>query len=89
MFKNWNTNFKWCIDNDWQVYIKVFDSIHCKIAIRKGGITTHGKDSRYCKKTDTVFYSVEKLGKKTYSSQMKASAEIPKVWEYLKETYGK
>ena len=35
---SWSSDFKWCIDNDWQVYIKPINTIHYKIAIRKGGI---------------------------------------------------
>ncbi len=41
---SWISDFNWCVDNDWQVYIIPGTYKDHRIAIRKGGITAHGKD---------------------------------------------
>ena len=77
---NWYSDFKWCIDNDFQVYIKMLNnSGQCNIAIRKGGISTDGKSS---------IYSSVTLGSVTYKNQKQATENLPKVYKYLRETYG-
>jgi len=83
-------NFKWCIKNDFQVYVKLTEfSGHCRIAIRKGGISTEGKSSIYCKETSLTTYSTETLGSVLYKSQAKAFEKLPSVYKYLKENYDK
>tara|TARA_B110000977_G_scaffold51864_1_gene70535 strand:+ start:5409 stop:5681 length:273 start_codon:yes stop_codon:yes gene_type:complete len=85
-----NSDLQWCIDNDFQVYIKKMNySGYFKVAIRKGGISTNGKDIFFCKKTQMNLYSVEKLGKIDYKNQEKANKVLPGVYKYLKETYQK
>ena len=40
-------NFRWCVENDFQVYLVPMDSQgkgKYKIAVRRRGITTEGKD---------------------------------------------
>jgi hypothetical protein len=37
---------KWCIDNDYQVYIKP-DGPGARICVRHGGISSCGKDNYY------------------------------------------
>ena len=44
--KNSISDPQWCIDNDWQVYIVPFELKKAKIAIRKGGITSHGINTK-------------------------------------------
>lgn len=84
-----NSDLQWCIDNDFQVYIKKTDySGYFKIAIRKGGISTQGKDIFFCKKRKINLYSVERLGKIEYKNQDKANKKIPEVYKYLKQRYG-
>lgn len=83
------SDFKWCIDNDFQVYVKLINTIHCKIAIRKGGISCEGKSSLYCKETKITSYSKETLGNIIYKSQDKAFAELPRVYKYLRDNYDK
>lgn len=83
------SDFKWCIENDFQVYVKPINySSQFKIAIRKGGITTSGKDSFYCKIKQTTIYSSETLGSKLYKNQKLAMKVLPSVYKYLRETYG-
>ena len=85
-----NSDLQWCIDNDFQVYIKKMDhSGYFKVAIRKGGISSNGKDIFFCKKTQMNLYSVEKLCKIDYKNQEKANNVLPGVYKYLKETYQK
>jgi|TARA_R110000787_G_scaffold70171_3_gene156023 hypothetical protein len=85
-----NSDLQWCIDNDFQVYIKKMNySGYFKVAIRKGGISTNGKDIFFCKETQMNLYSVEKLGKIDYKNQEKANKVLPGVYKYLKETYQK
>lgn len=87
---NWYSDFKWCIENDFQVYIlPLHHTGHCKIAIRRGGITTEGKDSKYCKDTGITHYSKEMLGSVTYKNQKLATEKLPEVYEYLRKTYDK
>jgi|TARA_B100000780_G_scaffold188633_2_gene132626 hypothetical protein len=84
---NWISDFKWCIENDWQVYIKPINTLQCKIAIRKGGITAQGKDIYYNKITGEESFSREVLGEIVYVSQKKAMNKLPDVYKYLRETY--
>jgi hypothetical protein len=86
---SWSSDFKWCIENDWQVYIKPINTVECVIAIRKGGISTNGKNVYYNKKTNETIYSKEHLGKVKYSKQKKAMEKLPEVYKYLRETYAK
>ena len=46
MNQNNCSSFKWCVDNDWQVYIRLIGARY-RIAIRKGGISSCGKDYYY------------------------------------------
>lgn len=85
-----NSDLQWCIDNDFQVYIKKTDySGYFKIAIRKGGISTQGKDIFFCKERKINLYSSERLGKIEYKNQEKANKKLPEVYKYLRETYEK
>lgn len=90
MTKDSHSNFKWCIENDFQVYVKPIDySGGFKVAVRKGGISTKGKDSFYCKVKQTTIYSSETLGDKLHKNQKVAMGVLPGVYKYLRETYGK
>lgn len=75
---------QWCIDNDYQVYIKK-DSTHYRIAIRRGGITTDGKDIKYI--DDVQHTSSESLGSVRYKTVADADKKINNVYKYLR--YGK
>lgn len=88
MYQKWIFDLKWCIENDWQIYVKPINTIHCKIAIRKGGISTNGRDSYYCKEKDLTIYSRETLGNVVYKTQYKAFDALPGVYKYLRDTYG-
>ncbi len=83
------SDFKWCIENDFQVYIKpINNSGECRIAIRKGGISTDGKPSKYNKEKGVTLYSTETEGKLIYKNQKKAMKALPMVYKYLKDRYG-
>lgn len=76
--------FRWCIENDFQVYIKP-ESYYYKIAIRKGGITSNGKDFHYDRDTGMEYYSNERTGSVRYKSVDMASAKLHDVYKYLYE----
>lgn len=82
-------NFRWCIENDFQVYIKPEDnSGNCRIAIRKGGISTDGKPSKYDKEKGVTLYSKETVGEVVYKKQKHAMEKLPEVYAYLRKRYG-
>ncbi len=90
MTVDFHSDFKWCIDNDFQVYVQpIYGSGHCSIAIRKGGISTDGKSSKYCHEKQMMLYSEETLGSVIYKNQKLANEKIPDVYKYLRETYDK
>jgi hypothetical protein len=76
--------FRWCIENDFQVYIKP-ESYYFKIAIRKGGITSNGKDFHYDRDTGMEYYSNERTGSVRYKSVDMALAKLHDVYKYLYE----
>lgn len=79
-------NFKWCIENDLQVYIKPEHSF-TRICIRRGGITSEGKDYYY---TNGVRVNTpEQRGTVLYRSQDLAAKELNKVYKYLREKHEK
>jgi hypothetical protein len=84
--KSFYSDLKWCIDNDWQVYVVPTIAKYCRIAIRKGGITTDGKDYKYV--NGIRYTSQEHLGSIEYKTQKEAQASIPSVYEKLRQKYG-
>lgn len=84
MNHNSYSDAKWCVDNDYQVYIRPIDSQFC-IAIRRGGISSHGKDWRV--ENDIEYTSSEVLGSMRYKTVEKATEKIPEVYKYLKERH--
>lgn len=93
--ENWNrnSNFKWCIDNDFQVYIKPDKyfkesrtvSKQYRICVRRGGITTSGLDS--VEINSILYESKEKVGTILYKTQEEAEAALPKLYEELRRRY--
>jgi hypothetical protein len=87
---DFHSDLKWCIENDFQVYVQPMNnSGYCKIAIRKGGISTDGKPSKYCTEKQITLYSKETLGSVTYKTQKLAAEKLPDVYSYLRKTYGR
>jgi hypothetical protein len=80
------SSFKWCVDNDWQVYIR-FIGARYRIAIRKGGISSCGRDYYYDKDTGETFTSEENLGSVMYKKQEEAESKIWEVYAYLRKRY--
>jgi hypothetical protein len=79
-------NFKWCIENDLQVYIKPEHSF-ARICIRRGGITSEGKDYYY---TNGIRVNTpEQRGTVLYKSQDLAAKELVNVYKYLREKHEK
>ena len=77
-----SSDFNWCIENDFQVYI-VPEHSFARICIRKGGITSEGRDFYY---TNGVRVNVvERKGSVLYKSQDLAAKELNKVYKYLRD----
>lgn len=111
LFQDLNSDdFKWCIENDFQVYIlplsvkktkMVFNdetqeeeleeyyeaSGLFKIAVRRGGITTEGKDWTILK--GRRFNSKETLSELTFGSQLDAHNHLNYTYKYLRNKYGR
>ncbi len=79
-------DFNWCVDNDFQVYPKRDKEGFLRIAIRRGGITTEGKD--YVIIDGIKHTSVEKLGKYEYKNMYELSLCLPAVYKQIIEQYG-
>jgi len=86
-------NFKWCVDNDFMVYVVPdrFDpsgraSRQFRAAVRKGGITTCGLNSKEIK--GTMYNSKEVLGDVLYKTQLEAEESLPELRAKLRERYG-
>lgn len=111
LFQDLNSDdFRWCIENDFQVYIlplsvkktkMVFNeetqeedieeyyeaSGLFKIAVRRGGITTEGKDWTILK--GRRFNSKETLSELTFGSQLDAHNHLNYTYKYLRNKYGR
>ncbi len=81
-----SSDMQWCIDNDWQVYIVPHQIKKAKIAIRKGGISSHGKD-QYKDSVGTIHTSTEVLGQKVWNSHKEACIELSYVLKQIREKY--
>lgn len=110
LFKGLNSDdFKWCVDNDFQVYIvplsikktkMVFNNETqedetevyyetnglFKIAVRRGGITTEGKDWTIL--NGRRFNSKETLSELTFTSHLDAHNHLNYTYRYLRQKYG-
>ncbi len=84
--QNWISDLQWCIDNDWQVYIVPGTFFDHRVGIRKGGITSHGKDYRR-DKIGVEYYSSEIIGSKTYRTQRQAMEGMKDVYKQLRKKY--
>lgn len=79
--------FNWCVENDFQVYPVHVGRNRYKIAIRRNGITTHGKDSRW---VDGVrIDSVETIGDMEFKDIDACTIYIQKLYDLIREKYKK
>lgn len=82
-------NFRWCVENDFQVYLVPIDpqgkGKH-KIAVRRRGITTEGKD--FIVKDGIRIDSKVTIGKEVYKNPAEAANNLNEVYEFLRRTYG-
>ena len=82
-------DLRWCIANDFQVYLVPMDSRgngKYKIAVRRRGITTDGKD--YADVDGVRVDSKVTLGDTVYRSSLEATNNLNNVYGYLRRTYG-
>lgn len=82
-------DFNWCVRNDFMVYAKLVNNGHrLKIAIRRGGISTNGKD--FFRREDGVLLtSKERLGQKEFKNMKELSEYLPNVYKQLRDKYEK
>ena len=81
-------DFKWCIENDFKVFIRTKGQgeSKCRIVVQRGGITTEGKDAIVI---DGVLFRTTFLESKTeYKTQKEAQEALPSVYKKLRERYG-
>ena len=88
-----SSNFKWCIDNDFQIYVKP-DKIYkesntvskqFRVCVRRGGIKTNGRDE--IEINSVLHTSKEVVGKVLYKTQQEAEAALPLVYETMRKRY--
>ncbi len=79
-------DFNWCIENDIQVYGKLDSEGILRIAIRRGGITTSGKDQATI--NGVRHTSKEVLGSNSYRNMKELSLDLPFVYKQIREKYG-
>lgn len=93
-------DFKWCIENDFQVYIKPLTTFFLnergekvyhgtgkfQIAVRRNGITTQGKDEAMI--NGRIYKSVETVGDAVFNDYNSAQEKINYVYSYLRKKYG-
>ena len=82
-------NFKWCIENDFQVYLVPLLTTGngaYKIAVRRGGITTDGLD--YKEVNGRKRYSKETLSEKTFKNISDATDYVNCIYKLLRQKYG-
>ena len=94
-------DLKWCIDNDFQVYVQPVSEEkryedgrkyyqltgEFKIAVRRGGISSQGKDV-HKDEVGRVFKSKLTLSEKTFDKQSDAEAHLNYTYNYLRRKYG-
>jgi hypothetical protein len=79
-------DFNWCVKRDFQVYGTLDSEGNLKVAIRRGGITTEGKDYVIINGIKKV--SVEMLGDYEYKDMRELSLYLPAIYKQLREQYG-
>lgn len=84
-------DFRWCIQNDFQVYVvplveNDMPTNSFKIAVRRNGITTNGKD--YIKVNGVKYKSKETLSELTFKNQKQAFDHFNYVYAHLRKKYG-
>ena len=79
-------DFNWCIENDFQVYGVHDKEGNLRVAIRRGGITTEGKDEIIINGSRKA--SKERLGKFIYKDMNELSLYLPAIYKQIREKYG-
>ena len=92
------SNFNWCIENDFQVFAYpdkmlphrgggMIGSKEHRVHIRRGGITTEGKDF-IINKDGLMIESKLSIGDKVYKTQADATDAVYEVCAKLRKRYG-
>lgn len=81
-----SSDFNWCVEHDFQVYPAYDAEGILRVAIRRGGITTEGKD--YIILNGIKKLSIETLGQNEYKNMDELSLYLPAVYKQIKQQYG-
>jgi len=82
-------DFRWCIENDFQVYLvplTIDGKGEYKIAVRRFGITTEGRD--FIETNGRMVNSKETLSEKTFKNIREAHDHLNYVYKHLRAKYG-
>jgi hypothetical protein len=79
-------DFNWCVKNDFQVYATHDPEGNLRVAIRRGGISTEGKD--YLIINNSKKTSKEMLGEIIYKNMNELSLYLPAIYKQIIEQYG-
>lgn len=81
-------NFKWCIENDFKVFVQTtgYGESTCKIVVQRGGISTLGKDALMV--NGRLIKSNFTESTTTYKTQKDAQKALPSIYKMLRERYG-
>jgi len=79
-------DFNWCVENDFQVYGTLDREGVLRTAIRRGGITTEGKD--YLIVNGIKKTSKEMIGELVYKDMHELSLYLPAIYKQIKKQYG-
>jgi len=78
-------DWRWCIENDFQIYLVPRHRNRYRIAIRRGGITTEGKDFKY---VDGIKHeSKEVIGNMEFKNASEASSYLPTLYKQIRKKY--
>ena len=83
-------DMKWCMENDFQVYLVPLTNDgkgEHKIGVRRGGITTEGKDFKEI--NGVIYRSQETLSEKTFKNSKEAHNYLNYVFKQLRLKYGR
>ena len=78
-------DFNWCVKRDFQVYGTLDAEGKLKVAIRRGGITTEGKD--YIIINGVKKMSTEMIGDYEYKNMNELSLYLPAIYKQLRNQY--
>jgi hypothetical protein len=78
-------DWRWCVKNDFQIYLYPAPRKRYRIAVRRKGITTKGKDFIF--QSGLKIESREMVGDVEFKDAREASDYVPFVYKKIREKY--